>query len=198
MRLFDIPMEENDAEAKTIGEYLKKLFCTLWEEGEGFSGKHPFGNSGWQYDVYAALIKAGVVNGKLDSNGYVDEIDYGQADDVILKVIEGSFALETLLQNYESAIDTKKRLAAKIEQLQSELEQVKRERNVAVNEIKACYDIQGIDDYYPIYDLGICMCCSHYSDDVDRANGEELACGDCQNASNWQWHKVKEADHETD
>ena len=87
---------------------------------------------------------------------------------------------------------------AKIEQLQSELEQVKRERDAAVNEIKACYDIQGIDDYYPIYDLGICMCCSHYSDVVDRANGEELACYDCQNASNWQWHKVKEADHETD
>ena len=105
--------------------------------------------------------------------------------------------LETLLQNYESAIDTKKRLAAKIEQLQSELEQVKRERDAAVNEIKACYDIQGIDDYYPIYDLGICMCCSHYSDDVDRANVEELACDDCQNASNWQWRGVKEADHET-
>ena len=43
--------------------------------------------------------------------------------------------LETLLQNYESAIDTKKRLAAKIEQLQSELEQVKRERDAAITEI---------------------------------------------------------------
>ena len=107
--------------------------------------------------------------------------------------------LETLLQNYESAIDTKKRLAAKVEQLQSELEQVKRERDAAVNEIKACYDIQGIDDYYPIYDLGICMCCSHYSDVVDRANGEELACYDCQNASNWQWRGVKEDNrNETD
>lgn len=88
---------------------------------------------------------------------------------------------------------------AKIEQLQSELEQVKRERDAAVNEIKACYDIQGIDDYYPIYDLGICMCCSHYSDVVDRANGEELACYDCQNASNWQWRGVKEDNrNETD
>ena len=85
---------------------------------------------------------------------------------------------------------------AKIEQLQSELEQVKRERDAAVNEIKACYDIQGIDDYYPIYDLGICMCCSHYSDVVDRANGEELACYDCQNASNWQWRGVKEGKHD--
>lgn len=94
MRLFEIPMEENDAEAKTIGEYLKKLFCTLWGKGEEFSGKRPFGNSGWQYDVYAALIKAGVVNGKLDSNGYVDEIDYRQADDMIQKAIEDSFTLE--------------------------------------------------------------------------------------------------------
>lgn len=85
-----------------------------------------------------------------------------------------------------------------ISKLQSELEQAKRERDAAVNEIKACYDIQGIDDYYPIYDLAICMRCSHYSDDVDRANGEELACGDCQNASNWQWRGVKEDTNETD
>lgn len=96
MNLIDIPMEENDAEAKTIGEYLKKLFCTLWGEGEGFSGKRPFGNSGWQHDVYAALIKASVVDGGLDEYGCVDDIDYEQADNMIIKAIEDLFDCQNI------------------------------------------------------------------------------------------------------
>lgn len=43
-----IPIQENDAGAKTIGEYLKKLLLTLWDEEDGFSGKRPFGNSSWK------------------------------------------------------------------------------------------------------------------------------------------------------
>lgn len=99
MKLIDIPMAENDAEAKTIGEYLKKLFCELWGEGEGFSAKHPFGNSGWQYDIYAALIKAGVVDGELDEYGCVDDVDYGQADDMILKTIEDLFDSHNIIKH---------------------------------------------------------------------------------------------------
>lgn len=134
------------------------------------------------------------------SKGYRSGETLGRAiqytEDLLDEASAAIETLETLLENYESVVNTKNRLAVKVHELQSELEQVKRERNVAVNEIKACYDIQGIDDYYPIYDLGICMCCSHYSDDVDRANGEELACGDCQNASNWQWRGAKEGKHD--
>jgi hypothetical protein len=57
----EIKLEENDAGASTIGEYLGTLLLTLWQEGESFNGKRPFGNSGWEYDVYRGLIKAGVV-----------------------------------------------------------------------------------------------------------------------------------------
>ena len=99
MKLIDIPMAENDAEAKTIGEYLKKLFCELWGEGEGFSAKRPFGNSGWQYDIYAALIKAGVVDGELDEYGCVYDVDYGQADDMILKTIEDLFDSRKIIKH---------------------------------------------------------------------------------------------------
>ena len=53
-------MTKNDAKAKTVREYLKMLLERLWEEGEGFSGKRPFGNSGWEYDLYAALEEKGV------------------------------------------------------------------------------------------------------------------------------------------
>ena len=86
-----IPMGENDAGAKTIGEYFKKLLLTLWKEGEGFSGKRPFGNSGWDYEIYAALIKAGVVPGNLDEDGYVENIDYDKADIAVMEAIESIF-----------------------------------------------------------------------------------------------------------
>lgn len=87
----NIPMQDNDAGAKTIGDYLKLLLLTLWDEEEGFSGKRPFGNSGWQYEIYKALISAKVVNGKLDEDGYIDEVDYYTADNVVRQIIVGAF-----------------------------------------------------------------------------------------------------------
>jgi hypothetical protein len=59
----------------TIGGYLIKLLETLWEEGEGFSGKRPFGNSGWERDLYKPLIAAGVIRGELDEDGYIERVD---------------------------------------------------------------------------------------------------------------------------
>ena len=70
-----IPMSENDAEAEDIKDYLKQLLCKLWADGEQFSGKSPFGNSGWEYELYAALIKAKAINGVLDENGYVQQLN---------------------------------------------------------------------------------------------------------------------------
>ena len=96
-----LPMQENDAGASTIGEYLKTLLLTLWREGEGFSGKRPFGNSGWDYDLYAALIKGGIAVGKLDEDGYVDEVDYKKANEAIEQIIESIFALSALREQDE-------------------------------------------------------------------------------------------------
>jgi hypothetical protein len=62
----------------TIKGYFKELLCTLWKEQDGFSGKRPFGNSGWDYDIYAALILAGAIEGELDENGYIDEMSKKQ------------------------------------------------------------------------------------------------------------------------
>lgn len=59
----------------TVKDYLYNLLATLWQEQEGFDGKRPFGNSGWEYDIYAALIGAGVISGELDEDGYIDSID---------------------------------------------------------------------------------------------------------------------------
>lgn len=49
--ILDIELEENDAEAKTIREYLKALAYAVIYEVEGFSGKRPFGNSDWIWDL---------------------------------------------------------------------------------------------------------------------------------------------------
>lgn len=85
-----VPMQSNDADAATVGGYLRALLRRVWEEGEGFSGKRPFGNSGWEHELYRALITAGaVVGGSLDTEGYVSE--RGDADQVVFKAIDALF-----------------------------------------------------------------------------------------------------------
>lgn len=83
-----LPMEENDADAATVRDYLVELLLTLWIEGEGFSGKRPFGNSSWKYDLYVPLIKAGLIAGKLDEDGYVESCDRAAGDKIIRDAIE--------------------------------------------------------------------------------------------------------------
>lgn len=86
--ILDIPMESNDAKAKTIRDYLKALLTELWTEGEGFSGKRPFGNSGWEYDLYRPLLVAKLINGSVDEYGDIVELDEAAADKAILKAIK--------------------------------------------------------------------------------------------------------------
>lgn len=80
--------QPNDAEAFTIRDYLVKLMADVWRYRECFDGKRPFGNSGWQYDIYKALILANAVDGSLDEYGSVDEIDCDLADYTIECAIE--------------------------------------------------------------------------------------------------------------
>ena len=72
----------------TIKDYFKELLKALWQEVDDFSGKRPLGNSYWQYDVYAALVVAGAVDGTLKENGGVDEIDEITADKIVLTLID--------------------------------------------------------------------------------------------------------------
>jgi len=86
-KILNLPMQENDAEAKTIRDYLKELLKELWVEGEGFSGKRPFGNSGWHHELYTTLIIHKVIDGTLDEDGYIDHCDDAQGDTIIIAVI---------------------------------------------------------------------------------------------------------------
>jgi len=65
-QILAIPMQDNDAKAKTIYQYLQAISRRVWIESEGFSGKRPFGNSGWEHDLYIALAKAGAIQSEYD------------------------------------------------------------------------------------------------------------------------------------
>jgi hypothetical protein len=70
----DVSFESRDlGETLTVREFLHRLLETLWNDGEGFSGKRPFGNSGWEYDLYRALVVAGKVKGTITPDGDLDE-----------------------------------------------------------------------------------------------------------------------------
>lgn len=75
-------------EVPTLREYFKMLLTELWSKEDSFSGKRPFGNSGWKYDVYGALIKAGHLEGTLDEDGYAESFDDQQAQTLVLELIK--------------------------------------------------------------------------------------------------------------
>jgi len=54
-----VKLDENDADAPDVRSYLAVLLETLLRQEEGFSGKRPFGNSGWLYDIMTPLADAG-------------------------------------------------------------------------------------------------------------------------------------------
>ena len=79
-----------DCDATTLREYFRALLITLWKDGEGFSGKRPFGNSGWDSDVYLALVEMGAVKGEIlndDGCRYLDSCDYDKANKLVPKLI---------------------------------------------------------------------------------------------------------------
>ena len=86
-KILDLPMGMNDAGADTISEYLCRLLLTLWERKEGFNAKRPFGNGGWEYDLYFALVRAGVVEGLIDEFGDCECYETKKADTVIRELI---------------------------------------------------------------------------------------------------------------
>lgn len=85
--LLNLPLPDNDADAPTVRDYLIELLRTAWEQGEDFC-KRPFGNSGWQYEIYAPMVKAGLIPGDLDADGYVENVDTRAADALMDKAIQ--------------------------------------------------------------------------------------------------------------
>ncbi len=89
VRALQAPVEIEGADVATIGELLGNLAAGTWSNSN-WNGKRPFGNSGWHWDVYAALIKAGLISGRIeiDAEGsYVETLnddERAKADALIL------------------------------------------------------------------------------------------------------------------
>lgn len=79
------PMQPNDAGAPNVGTYLIRLLKLVWEHE---AIKRPFGNSGWQYEVYQALVKAGYLDGEIDTDGYLEWCDTKEGEFIVLQAIE--------------------------------------------------------------------------------------------------------------
>jgi hypothetical protein len=79
---------DNQAGARTVRDYLKALLIELWDQGEGFSGKRPFGNGGWEYDLYYVLVSEGFVSGRIDAYGDVVDVDTIHAGRLIDQAIK--------------------------------------------------------------------------------------------------------------
>lgn len=71
-----------------LAEYLRMLLATLWEESEVFTGKRPLGNGGWQFDVYKALVRAELIEGKIDADDDLMDCDQKTGDELVLAVIK--------------------------------------------------------------------------------------------------------------
>ena len=56
--------------------------------GGGTISKRPFGNSSWDWDLARALVQAGLVEGGLDEDGYLDWANSGAVDRMIGEAIE--------------------------------------------------------------------------------------------------------------
>lgn len=92
--ILELEFESTDLGRKiTIRDFFKELLTTLFKEGECFSGKRPFGNSGWDYDLCVCLAKNGVIEGhnQIDPNYPEDEdwdYDSAEAENKILELIK--------------------------------------------------------------------------------------------------------------
>lgn len=81
----DKTFTSNDRDERlTYREYFRCLLTTLYDEGEGFSGKRPFGNSGWDYGLTIGLVEIGAVTGDYE----VGPDDENEANKFIFAMID--------------------------------------------------------------------------------------------------------------
>lgn len=78
----DTEFESMDIGRVTPRTYMKALLEELLLKGESFSGKRPWGNSGWEHELAMPLCIAGVIEAEIDDERYAypkNEDDYEKA-----------------------------------------------------------------------------------------------------------------------
>ena len=84
----DVKFQSDDLGEVTFREYFHKLLQTLWYEDEGFSGKRPFGNSGWSWDLIRGLVATGLVPGRF-GDGYSGIVEATDLIETMISVMCG-------------------------------------------------------------------------------------------------------------
>jgi len=72
----------------SVRDYLFMLLDKLWDEKESFSGKRPFGNSDWEYDLFSPLVHEGFISGEVNACGDIVWLDYQEACQFVSKLIK--------------------------------------------------------------------------------------------------------------
>jgi hypothetical protein len=80
--LLGLPVRDNEAGAATIREYLAELARVAMDI------KRLWGDSGWIYDLYAALESAGLLEIQRDEHGYIRGFDRERAAELIGAAID--------------------------------------------------------------------------------------------------------------
>lgn len=81
----DMVFTANDRDQKmTYRAYFNDLLTQVFSESESFSGKRPFGNSGWDFSLICGLVEIGAVAGDYD-DGPDDE---DEANKFVFKMID--------------------------------------------------------------------------------------------------------------
>ena len=60
----------------------------VWDHSEGFSSKRPFGNSGWQWELYRALVRSGYLAGEFDEDEELVDVDVSRCRELIFRAID--------------------------------------------------------------------------------------------------------------
>jgi hypothetical protein len=86
--LFNLTFYSEDlGKTMTIKAFFIQLLSDVWIEKECFDGKRPFGNSYWERDILACLIKNKAFLGTFDADGYIDEYNSKAFEKFVLKEI---------------------------------------------------------------------------------------------------------------
>jgi hypothetical protein len=84
--VLDVPLDttSNSAEATSVREYLAAMLTVAMQM------KRPFGFSGWRYELYRAMAKAGLLTARYDAAGDVElaSIDMNRADELLDAAVE--------------------------------------------------------------------------------------------------------------
>src|ERR1039457_6785923 len=92
--ILNLPLEEEgkgSSGTQTIGGYLGQLLLTLLDEVDNFSGKRPFGTSGWKTELQIPMIKAGFLDGEIDEYGYLVWVDWTTSDRLLTEAVQYLF-----------------------------------------------------------------------------------------------------------